>query len=336
MGVKICYECGAKDAYELRETIREYEGDGYHFEMLVKVPFCTQCGAPIYDQESEKEIVQRANQKIREQREIITREEILEILDSYHVSQKFLSRLLGWGDITLTRYIGGNYTPNMVNSNRLKELRNPYVFQMLVQSYENEQPEQNEEKCLKKAANGVFHELNRLKETQGKIFDAVNWFLSHASEEVPVTHLALQKLLYFTQSWSAALLGEPIFYDDCQAWVHGAVYPKVYEIFKKFKYMPLPKVEEAYELKEEELTILNAVKKHYFDVYNAKALEEICHRETPYIETRRGYSEEESCQIVIDKEQILKYYIYLSQRYGIDLDNMSNIKIYLNNILSSS
>ena len=59
MGVKICYECGAKDAYELRETIREYEGDGYHFEMLVKVPFCTQCGAPIYDQESVKEIANR-------------------------------------------------------------------------------------------------------------------------------------------------------------------------------------------------------------------------------------------------------------------------------------
>lgn len=336
MREKICYECGTKDAYEIRETIREYEGDGYHFELLVKVPFCTKCGAPIYDQELEEEIAQKANIKIREQREIITHEEILEILDSYHISQKMLSRLLGWGDITLTRYINGNYTPNIVNSNKLKELKNPYVFQMLVEGYECEQPEQNEEKCLKKAANGVLHELNKLKETQGKIFDVVNWFLAHTSEEVPVTHLALQKLLYFVQSWSMAMLGEPIFCDSCQAWVHGAVYPGVYDIFKRFKYKPLPKVEEAYELSEEELIILNAVKKYYFDVYNAKALEEICHRETPYIEARRGYADGEPCHIVIDKDQIRMYYDYLSRKYSIGLDDMSNIKVYLNNILSYS
>ena len=135
MNNKLCIECGAKNTYELKSVIREYEGNGYHFEMLVNIPFCEICGAPIYDEEIEREIAEKANKKIREQTNIITREEILEILELYNVSQKLLSKLLGWGEITLTRYIGGNYTPNSYNSDRLKELRNLYIFQMLLQNF---------------------------------------------------------------------------------------------------------------------------------------------------------------------------------------------------------
>lgn len=330
----MCYECGGKDTYELKSTIREYKGDGYHFELLVDVPFCKICGTPIYDEKLEEEIAQKANEKIREQRGIITREEILNILELYKVSQKFLSKLLGWGEITLTRYINGNYTPNAANSNRLKELKNPYVFQMLLHNFHYEHSENNEEKLLKKAQGGVYHELDKIRETQGRIFDVVNWFLSQSSEEAPITHLALQKLLYFVQSWSKTLLGYPMFFDDCQAWVHGAVYPKVYDIFKQFKYTPLPKIEKDFEFKDQEWKILNAVKKYYFDMYSAKALEEICHREEPYIEARKGIAAEEASHTVIDMERIGTYYTRISQKYNICLSDMSNIKVYLNIILS--
>ncbi len=69
------------------------------------------------------------------------------------------------------------------------------------------------------------------------------------------------------------MLGEEMFGEDCQAWVHGAVYPKAYSTFKRFKYMPLPRAETKTSFKEEELKILNAVKLCCFDVYCAKALE---------------------------------------------------------------
>ena len=54
MGNNLCIECGSKDTYEVKDIIREYEGDGYHFEILVSLPFCKTCGAPIYDEELEK------------------------------------------------------------------------------------------------------------------------------------------------------------------------------------------------------------------------------------------------------------------------------------------
>lgn len=334
MGNKLCIECGTKDTYEFRDIIREYDGDGYHFEILVSLPFCKKCGAPIYDEDLEKNIMQKANKKIREQREIITREEILEILEAYNISQKFLSKLLGWGEITLTRYLSGNYTPNHFNSNRLKELKNPYVFQMLLQNYSEEHEGKYEEKSLKRAESRMIYQFKELREVQGKIFDVVNWFLAQSSKDAPITHLSLQKLLYFTQSWSIALLDEEFFDDDCQAWAHGAVYPKVYTLFKQFKYMPLPKVEKAPEFEKKHLKILDAIKKYYCDIYSAKALEEICHREKPYINAREGYEEGESCNIVIDKKNIFSYYKDVSQKYNIDLSNICNIKNYLNSILN--
>lgn len=333
-GKMLCFECGKTDEHELKEIIRRYEGEGYHFEMLVKVPFCKNCGAPIYDEEIEMEIRQKANQKIREQREIITKEEILNILESYNVSQKFLSKLLGWGEITLTRYISGNYTPNILNSNRLKALKNPYVFQKLLQDYAKQAEDTTEGRAFQKAQKGVDLEIGKLEEAHGKMFCVINWFLGQASEEAPITHLALQKLLYFVQSWGMALLGKEMFAENCQAWAHGAVYPKVYEMFRQFKYLPLPTVRRKGQFEVEELEILNAVKEYYYDVYSAKALEHICHQEEPYIKARKGCMEGEACQNVIGKESIRGYYNAVSQKYDISLGNTIKIKSYLNDILA--
>ena len=165
-------------------------------------------------------------------------------------------------------------------------------------------------------------------------FHPETMFLSQASDEAPVTHLALQKLLYFTQSWSMALLDKAIFCDNCQAWAHGAVYPNVYVYFRWFKFKPLPKINKISAFNEKELKILNAVKSYYFDIYSPKALEEICHCEEPYKRARKEHVEGEICNTVIDKKNILYYYKYISEKYNIDLDDMTNIKKYLNVLLS--
>lgn len=64
----MCFNCGAKDAYELKSTKRDYKGDGYHFTLLVEIPYCKNCGAPIYDAAIEDAIAKKANKKIQEQR----------------------------------------------------------------------------------------------------------------------------------------------------------------------------------------------------------------------------------------------------------------------------
>lgn len=50
-----------------------------------------------------------------------------------------------------------------------------------------------------------------------------------------ITHKKLQKLLYYAQAWHLVYFdGNPLFEEHPQAWVHGPVYPSVYEKFSRF------------------------------------------------------------------------------------------------------
>ncbi|MDR1404855.1 MAG: DUF4065 domain-containing protein [Candidatus Methanoplasma sp.] len=62
--------------------------------------------------------------------------------------------------------------------------------------------------------------------------DVANFFIDVAKDsDDPMTHLRVQKLLYFAQGWSLACLGRPLFSDDTEAWQHGPVVPSVYHEF---------------------------------------------------------------------------------------------------------
>lgn len=50
-------------------------------------------------------------------------------------------------------------------------------------------------------------------------------------ESVLLCPFRLQKLLYYCQGWSLALLGRPLFRDPIEAWVHGPVVKSVHSKF---------------------------------------------------------------------------------------------------------
>ncbi len=60
------------------------------------------------------------------------------------------------------------------------------------------------------------------------------WLAANEPEEEPVTHMRLQKLLYYAQGWALASRGEGLFAGEIQAWRHGPVTPGVYATFKKY------------------------------------------------------------------------------------------------------
>ena len=326
----VCFECGCSNNYETREIKRLYEGQGYRFYKNVQVPFCKNCGAPLYDEELETKIMEEANEEIRKQRNIISKEEMLMILEKYKISQKFLSKLLGRGEITLTRYINKNYTPSKENSDRLRGLDNPYNFIDLLNSMsEKTNNEIRKDKAFIKAYKKANEEIENFAKTNGKIYSVINWFLAQTTEETSITHLALQKILYFVQCWSISFNHKWIFENECQAWIHGAVYPEVYNTFKQFKYHSLPKVETQEFFDSNEIELLEFVKKYYFDVYNAKMLETICHAETPYIKARTYVEKDEPSTEKISKEEIMKYYTSIMHTYHIAVDDKEHVKDYL-------
>ena len=325
----VCFKCGTKNEYEMRTLTRHYIGDGYSFSMDVELPFCKKCGALITMEEIEQEIAKKANKKIRESKGIIQKEEIRGILSKYNVSQKMLSRLLGWGEITLTRYLTGGYTPNAVNSEKLKSLNNPYIFQKILNDNEVDKLSYSFEKLNI----SINSRLREIEEQKGKIFQVVNWFLSKTSDETPITNLSLQKLLYFSQNWYKAWNNEWLFDDECEVRVRGGIYTIVYEQFDEFRHTPLPKVNIESRLTKKEVDVLAFVKRYYHDIYTMRTLEYICRLEEPYKLAMQSSSCKENCKAILSKQDIEKYYIDIMKKYNISSDNQNHVKKYLNDLL---
>lgn len=137
----------------------------------------------------------------------------------------------------------------------------------------------------------------------------------------------------------SALYGRPIFEENCRAWVHGPVYPEVYELFRDFKYNPiddarfalLEGTEDA--LTDDEKRVIDLVV-NTFGMYGGKVLEKITHNEDPWMEARKGYGDSIPSNELLPKERIMKYYIRINQKYGIDTEN--GLRTYIHGMLDKA
>ncbi len=67
-----------------------------------------------------------------------------------------------------------------------------------------------------------------------------NRFVQEASTlQLPVTHMALQKLLYYSHGWHLAACELPLVRGGFQAWKDGPVSRAVYSAYKKFGTRPI-------------------------------------------------------------------------------------------------
>jgi len=116
-----------------------------------------------------------------------------------------------------------------------------------------------------------------------------NAFLELSSQEGKrLTNMKLQKLVYIAHGWSLALLGQPLFYNDIQAWRWGPVIPKLYNPLRKYGSgvvtEPIPTDSERVDVFSREMSIIEGVWKAYGQ-YSAMQLSSITHDNgTPWSE----------------------------------------------------
>ena len=116
-------------------------------------------------------------------------------------------------------------------------------------------------------------------------FDAAEYLLSQAdTTENDMTHMKLQKLLYYCQGFSLALLGRPLFPEVIEAWIHGPVVPVVYQAFKHCGKTPIESsgLGSVDALTSEEKGLIDDVYSVYGG-YSAAKLRNLTHSETPWL-----------------------------------------------------
>lgn len=67
-----------------------------------------------------------------------------------------------------------------------------------------------------------------------------NYFLERADAEgIPITPMAIQKLVYFAHGWMLAVYGRPLIRQKIEAWDYGPVIRDLYDAFRNFGNLPI-------------------------------------------------------------------------------------------------
>ena len=315
MDTRFCENCGCKTGYDVFCEPFERVIRGVAFSYEDENAVCRECGEPVFVPEVHDANIDRIDAAYRKAAGLITAEEIRCIMEKYDIGANPLSKMLGFGEVTIARYLAGQ-TPSKGNSEKLLEVA-ASVAKM--EEHLLRAKEAIADVAFKKCEAAICR-YKSFNDNPSKIEAVVQYLFNQMTE---VTPLALQKLLYFSQGFYAGLNnGKYLFEADCQAWAHGPVYPDIYFKYKEFGYNPIDAAKMSFDrpeinlpLKEQEL--LDHITKT-FGRYSGIVLEQITHLEGPWKEARGNLRDGDRSERIISKESIAKYYTRVAEEYSIE------------------
>ena len=304
-----CTECREFIEYDIEEKEVTEELKGKEYTYIAEVTRCPICGEEVYVGEIDDRNMKKLYDEYRKDEDILSVEEIREIPEIYNISKKKLSKILGWGENTFSRYYDGK-TPSKRYSDILKELKGNPIKYLEILDANKELIKQNEYQNSKEATFKII----RLDKSN-KIKIATEYIINKCKE---VTHLPLQKMLYYAQGFYMAFYKVEFFESDCEAWVHGPVYREIYNQFKEYKYHTIEnKNNIRLELfTNEEIEILDSVCEN-FGCYSGTMLESFTHDEDPWRIARGELDEKEKSDKIIEKKIINEYFAKVIEEYDI-------------------
>lgn len=324
-----CIECRRETEYLLQtkdivKTIRDKE---YTFGITAAV--CAECGEEMSVPGLIDKNIREIDEQYRTVEGLVSIEDIEKLMKIYKIGKAPLSLALGFGEVTVPRYLEGQMPS--------KEYSDTVRFALASPAYMKKKLTENRGKITDaayKKAMTAADSLESLFSVSEKMLRVIACVFEKLEE---VTPLMLQKLLYFIQGIHSALYGRPIFSEDCRAWVHGPVYPEVYNLFRDFKYNPID--DARFALLEETIDVLTDEEKKVIDLvvntfgmYGGKVLERITHNEGPWKEARKGYGNSIPSSELLPKERIMEYYRLVNRKYRIDTED--GLRTYIHDMLA--
>ena len=309
-----CINCRKTTEYSIRKVSKKYSIRDSEYDFDITEAVCKECGEIMSIPGIIDYNVLEVDRQYRERENLITIEKIKKIMSIYHMGKAPLSYALGFGEITITRYLSGQVPSKEYSDIMIKALESHEYMEHLL--------ELNKIKVGEKAYNKAKKAIIELKETFGvseKMIEVISYIFKKVDE---ITPLALQKILYYVQALYIVKYNKRLFEENCQAWVHGPVYKDVYMMFRDFKYNPIDDnrfayLEEKYiNLSEEIKEVVNLVLET-FGRYSGKVLENITHKEEPWINAREGCFEDELCNEEILLSDIEKYFTKINNKYNL-------------------
>ncbi len=231
--------------------------------------------------------------------EIITSDEIIQILEKYRIGKKPLAKLLGWGETTIIRYIEGDI-PTKEYSIKLRTLLdNPeFYYDLLVKRQD----------CLTNVAFKKSKKAALSKIMISKICAAAYHIINKIDAEICPSYI--QYLLYYIQAFSLALYDIPMFQEDYEINNRQMPYLKLYNTMKRCGIHTLEVGEEF--TTDEEKKLIDAVF-NAFSWYGPRALREMINHEKSGMKISRDKQNNK----IYSKESIKRYFKEICEKYEI-------------------
>lgn len=320
-----CINCRKETEYifkkiDIEQTIRDKT---YNF--LITNAYCTECGCEmsipgIFDLNAAE-----VDSQYRATENIITISDINKLMKIYNIGKAPLSLALGFGEVTISRYLAGQIPSKEYSEIMYQALQSHEYMESLL----NRNRDKVGETAYKKSMQAIKR-LKQLFTISSKMLMAIAYIFEELEE---VTDLALQKLLYYIQGLYIERYNIPLFPEMCEAWAHGPVYREVYSLFRDFKYNPID--DPRFALFSGKSKALSAAEKDVIDLvlktfgmYSGKTLERITHIENPWCDARKGCSAFERSTEIISNASIAQYFRSVSEQYQIRTEDGVNQYIY--------
>lgn len=313
----ICPVCG-KSNYEIRKKLVHYfDNERISFDYYEVCYICNECKEELYSDELQKENQKRFEEVYKKHCDIITIDEIKEILSKYNISKRTLPYVLGIGEITITRYLDG-YVPTKKMSDLLKSvLNNPLLYK--------EYLEKNKKYLSKNVyarTNNKVNSLLGLFNFDKKLETYANYIICNNPD---TSNLVLNKLLYYCELFYRVFNNKKLFESPCGAWEHGPVYGQIYYEYKSFENNAISNevFDDEIEIKEDEKALIDKIIE-YFGIYSGKVLSFFTHEEDPWKEAIDSGSK------FLDDDKITEYSKNIKNKYNINkLNDIANYSNYM-------
>ncbi len=229
----------------------------------------------------------------------ITVLEIQQILERYNIGKKPLARLLGWGEVTIIRYLNGD-EPSRAYSDKLMELyKSPRAYYELL----NQNKDQITFVACEKSKSAIYKCI-----LQSKILVAAYYLKSKWEGYLPTE--GYRCLLYYVQGFSLALNKTPFFPEEYLILPSAIPYEQVLEILSDDLYIPEEMLETV--LSKKELDLLNGIVKAFM-WYGHVTLKTIMVEENNELKISRNKNNER----IVSLDTLQKHFQWILKEYRI-------------------
>ena len=282
---------------------------------------CADCGNLVFVPEISDDNLRSLYNVFREENGIVSLDVICAIPEKYDIGKRPLSLLLGWGELTFSRYCDGDI-PTRQYSDILQRIYNePQFYSELLEANKANLKSQRTYEKTRRAVDAL---LSVDVPSNSKI-NAVIQYLLYQCEDI--TPLALQKALYYIQGFHFAFYRTFLFPEDCQAWTHGPVYRDIYFRYRDYRFDPIETTTTF------DTSVFSASEKAICDsvinnicCYSGKILERFTHNEAPWLTTRGDLPDSALSDRIIEKSVIGAYFDAVKAKYN--MVNPRDIKDY--------